>query len=117
MAAIALPPPAANNAGFLALYNQVPLATTNQIERDIWDLTQIDVHEFGRNYIQNLSQATYNALPIVLQDTIAAEVHTVGVGAPSFTCCDACICKRDATIEIGFCLDNIAYPFPEQISF
>ena len=81
MAVIALPPPAANNAGFLALYNQVPLATTNQIERDIWELTQIDVHEFGRNYIQNLSQATYNALPIVLQDTIAAEVHTVGVGA------------------------------------
>ncbi len=78
-----LPPPAANNAAFLAAYGALPAATQNGIEFNIWQALNppYGAHDFGRQYIRNLTQHSYNVLPIVVQNAIAQEIHVVAAGA------------------------------------
>ena len=84
--AMALPPPAANNAAFLALFAQLPVITRNNIFHGVWNEQQFvnpaanRVHNFGQVYIHNLGQNSYNALSVGLQDTIALETFMIGAG-------------------------------------
>ncbi|GEM_PF-2974047 len=77
---IKVPPAAANNAAFLAVYNGLPAATRGRIESHISLASNPPMRGFGSQYVQNLSQHSYLVLPLAIQDTIAQEVATVITG-------------------------------------
>lgn len=87
MAAPAAAP--ANNLGFLAVYQQFPGTERNAIEHQVWEELQFvhpqanAIHNFGFNYIVNLSRVSYNQLSLGLQDRIALNLWQANGANPA----------------------------------